>query len=400
MKIINNLQKDNRGASHHLLLPVIAVLMVAAIGGYVMTKSGSALTYNSNCLTRKPISYKSSKPYKKGLCIKKAQQALIAKKYLTKGSDSGVYDQKTNTAIKQFQSRNKLAQKGITKDTWKVLNNSNSVAADTSTAANNSSSTTTTTTTTSASSDNLDSKLKKEVAMMLVSSAENSSLNWRAQYGYIEDIGDGRGYTGGIIGFCSGTSDMLAMVQYYNTIAPNNALTPYIAALKKVDGTASHTGLGDAFVSAWKKAAQDPLFQKAQDYERDRVYFNPAVSQAKSDGLRALGQFAYYDAMVMHGPGDDAVSFGGIRAKAMKSAKTPARGGDEKTYLKAFLAARKAAMLTEAAHDDTSRVDTEQTTFLNAGNLNLNLPLNWSVYGDPFSLTEAKVNNYISTGKI
>ena len=36
--------------------------------------------------------------------------------------------------------------------------------------------------------------------MQLVSSAENSTLNWRAQYRYIGDIHDGRGYTGGIIG--------------------------------------------------------------------------------------------------------------------------------------------------------------------------------------------------------
>ena len=38
---------------------------------------------------------------------------------------------------------------------------------------------------------------KKDIAMQLVSSAENSTLDWKAQYGYIEDIGDGRGYTAG-----------------------------------------------------------------------------------------------------------------------------------------------------------------------------------------------------------
>ena len=40
---------------------------------------------------------------------------------------------------------------------------------------------------------NLDDPAKKDVAMQLVSSAENSSLDWRAQYSYIEDVGDGRG---------------------------------------------------------------------------------------------------------------------------------------------------------------------------------------------------------------
>ena len=57
---------------------------------------------------------------------------------------------------------------------------------------------------------------KKEFAMKLISSAENSSLNWRAQYRYIQDIHDGRGYTAGIIGFCSGTGDMLEVVRAFS----------------------------------------------------------------------------------------------------------------------------------------------------------------------------------------
>jgi chitosanase len=96
------------------------------------------------------------------------------------------------------------------------------------------------------------------------------------------------------------------------------------AALRKVDGTDSHAGLGSSFTSAWKTAAKDTVFQQAQNDERDRVYFNPSVNQAKSDGLRALGQFIYYDAIVMHGQGDDSVSFGGIRKTAMKKAKSTA----------------------------------------------------------------------------
>jgi chitosanase len=229
---------------------------------------------------------------------------------------------------------------------------------------------------------------KKDIAMQLVSSAENSSLDWRAQFGYIEDIGDGRGYTGGIIGFCSGTSDMLALVEYYTQQKSDNVLAKFLPALRKVDGTDSHAGLGSAFTTAWKKAAKDSVFQDAQEHERDRVYFNPAVKQAKSDGLRALGQFAYYDAIVMHGPGTDSVSFGGIRKTAMKKAKTPAQGGDEVTYLNAFLDARKAAMKTEEAHSDTSRVDTEQRVFLKAGNLDLNPPLKWKVYGDSYTIAK------------
>ena len=230
---------------------------------------------------------------------------------------------------------------------------------------------------------------KKEIAMRLVSSAENSSLDWRAQYKYIEDIGDGRGYTAGLVGFCSGTGDMLELVQYYTTLKPSNQLASFLPALRKVNGSASHAGLGDAFIAAWKSAAADPVFQQAQDHERDRVYFTPAVAQAKADGLGALGQFIYYDALVMHGPGNDSESFGGLRKAALAKAKTPAQGGDQKTYLSAFLDAREALMRTEAAHADTTRVSTAQRQFLSAGNFNLDAPLSWKVYGDSFSITTA-----------
>ncbi|MFJ8474177.1 chitosanase [Kitasatospora sp. NPDC094011] len=233
----------------------------------------------------------------------------------------------------------------------------------------------------------LDDPHKKDIAMQLVSSAENSSLDWRAQYKYIEDIGDGRGYTAGIIGFCSGTGDMLDLVRHYTDLKPGNVLARYLPALEKVNGSASHSGLGTPFVRDWATAAKDATFQQAQNDERDRVYFGPAVQQAKADGLRALGQFAYYDAIVMHGPGDGSDSFGGIRAAAMRKARTPAHGGDEATYLKAFLDARKVVMKKEEAHSDTSRVDTEQLVFLNARNFDLAPPLKWKVYGDSYSIS-------------
>ncbi|MEU1628629.1 chitosanase [Streptomyces sp. NPDC020096] len=232
----------------------------------------------------------------------------------------------------------------------------------------------------------LDDPHEKDIAMQLVSSAENSSLDWKAQYKYIEDIGDGRGYTGGIIGFCSGTGDMLQLVEAYTANKPDNALAAFLPALRKVNGTDSHAGLGQGFVNAWRAAAADPDFQQAQNDERDRIYFNPAVQQAKQDGLGALGQFIYYDAIVMHGPGDEGDSFSGIRKKAMSKAKVPAQGGNQTTYLNAFLDARKAAMKDEAAHSETSRVDTEQRVFLQQGNFDLRPPLAWKVYGDRYSI--------------
>ncbi|PRY31522.1 chitosanase [Pseudosporangium ferrugineum] len=223
---------------------------------------------------------------------------------------------------------------------------------------------------------------KRELAFQLVSTAENSTLDWRGQYGYIEDIGDGRGYTAGIVGFCSGTSDMLALVSEYTRRSPRNRLAGYLPALRTVDGSDSHAGLDPGFTTAWKRAAADPVFQKTQEDERDRLYFGPAVTLASSDGLRALGQFAYYDAAVMHGMS----GLRRIRAAAMRDVRTPKQGGDETLWLDEFLDVRVAEMRTEEAHTDVTRVETAQRAFLRAGNLDLNAPLAWRVYGDRFAV--------------
>ncbi|MGW7417814.1 chitosanase [Streptomyces sp. NPDC054863] len=224
---------------------------------------------------------------------------------------------------------------------------------------------------------------KKELAMRLVSSAENSSLEWRKQYEYIEDIGDGRGYTAGIIGFCSGTGDMLELVERYSAAEPGNVLEKYLPALREVNGSDSHQGLGPRFVRDWRRAAQDEGFEKAQNEERDRVYFDPAVRRAQQDGLGTLGQFVYYDAMVMHGAGGRD-GFDMIRRSALAKAAAPSRGGDQGAYLNAFLDVRRSTMKREAAHEDTSRIDTAQRVFVKKGNFSLRTPLVWKVYGDTF----------------
>lgn len=236
--------------------------------------------------------------------------------------------------------------------------------------------------------DGLAAPAKKDIAMQLVSSAENSTLDWKAQYGYIEDIGDGRGYTGGIIGFCSGTGDMLRVVERYAESRPGNALERFLPALRKVKGSDAHTGLGSPFTRAWAEAAGDTRFREAQDAERDASYFDPAVRRAKQDGLGTLGQFVYYDAYVMHGEADadGTTGFRTIRSQALDAARTPADGGDETAYLDAFLDARVDAIREEPSHSDTSRVETAQRVFLDRGNLDLDPPLAWKVYGDSYEI--------------
>ncbi|MEV0169761.1 chitosanase [Streptomyces sp. NPDC050803] len=225
---------------------------------------------------------------------------------------------------------------------------------------------------------------KKELALKITATAEFSSLNWRLGYGSVEDNGDGCGYTAGAIGFCTGTHDLLTLVERYTKAHPDNGLARYLPALRKVDGTDSHKGLDPGFTAAWQAEAKKPAFREAQDAERDRVYFNPAVRLAKLDGLGTLGQFVYYDAMVFHGPDPSANGFYGLRERALHEAKLPSRGGSEKAYLDIFLDLRKKAMKAKKPSTDTSRIDTAQRPWLYDGNQELSTPLTWQMYGEPY----------------
>lgn len=227
--------------------------------------------------------------------------------------------------------------------------------------------------------------LRKEV-FALVSSAENSTTDYTGQYAYIEDIGDGRGYTAGIIGFTTGTGDLLDVVNRYTELKPENALEKYIPALEEVNGTDSHEGLGDDFVKDWESAAQCEEMIQAQNDILDEQYMDPAMRYAQEDGLSPLGQYIYYDALVVHGSGDSEDCFEAIRDAALEKEQAPSEGGDEADYLMAFLDARVPVMQMEEAHSDLSRIDT-QRKFLEEGNFNLELPLEWTMYGDQYSLS-------------
>lgn len=231
--------------------------------------------------------------------------------------------------------------------------------------------------------------LRREV-FALVSSAENSSVNYTKQYSYIEDIGDGRGYTAGIIGFTSGTGDLLDVVKRYTKLKPDNPLKKYLPALKRVNGTDSHKGLGHSFEKAWKKAAKSSKMRQAQNDIVDEQYMDVVMKYAKKDGLSPLGQYIYYDACVVHGSGQGNDCFEAIRKKALKTEKPPSKGGDETSFLTAFLDARVPVMKLETAHSDLSRINA-QRKFLREKNFELKCPLKWTMYGDRFYLTEKQV---------
>jgi chitosanase len=149
----------------------------------------------------------------------------------------------------------------------------------------------------------------------------------------------------------------------------------------------SHALLGPAFTTAWATAAKTAQFQAAQRDERDRVYWDPALAAAKRDGLNRLGVYLYYDISVNHGPGTDPESFARIVADVKaKGHQSPVQGGNEVDYLRAIVAARDAVLRGWGNYQVDGR-STIGEKFLSEENLNLTLPLRWTVYGDAYSIT-------------
>lgn len=215
--------------------------------------------------------------------------------------------------------------------------------------------------------------------LSLVCIAENSSTKWWNSYNYCENIKDGRGYTVSIVGFCSGTGDLIQVVQKLQEINPKHVLVKYIPALKKVDGTKKTTGL-ESFPSDLKALGNnDNDWNTAVWAIIQKLYWNPAMEYASKRGLvTPLTKYVLYDTIL---------NFGDFDAFKKMSTKTPKDGGTESDWLTEFLKIKQATIQKDTSLGDTknNRVDM-QKALLSAGNVNLTSPMKVKCYGDSFTL--------------
>ena len=231
-------------------------------------------------------------------------------------------------------------------------------------------------------------------AARIVSTFENSTTE--IQYGYAEDIADGRGITAGRAGFTSGTGDLLEVVRRYAQQRLASGLADYLPALERVNGSDSTEGLS-GFPEVWKRTSEtDPLLNQIQDRVADELYFQPAMNHARQLGVAtALGQLIVWDTILQHGeghPSDDPDGLPAIMNDVLAEYGTVA--GNEAAWLANFLRVRRAHLLDpadaatrDAWRDSVSRVDALQS-ILDTGNLDLRPPLAWDVYGDSFVLDD------------
>jgi len=232
--------------------------------------------------------------------------------------------------------------------------------------------------------DDLEAPALRARAAMVTSTFENSTTE--LQYGYAQNINDGRGITAGRAGFTSGTGDMLIVISRYTQIKPVNALAKYIPALQKVQGH-SVTGLA-GLEAAWKQEAADARFRSVQDAVVDELYFNPAYSMAKRFGITsALGQAMVWDNCILTGCDYDGNSTGVslTRARIVMGGNV---SKNEAAWLNEFLNQALNQMLnyseggaTLDPEASTSRISAWRS-LLQAKKYNLELPMSWQAYGD------------------
>lgn len=218
---------------------------------------------------------------------------------------------------------------------------------------------------------------------------ENSRAEF--QYGYIEDLHDGRGYTAGRIGFCTGTGDLLEVVERYTALQPGNPLAAYLPELRRLATSASDRTSGlPGFERNWKRAATDPSFRTSQDEEVEQSYFLPALEVAKSVGAEtALSKGFLYDTLVQHGNGDDPDGLPALLLRAEHAAGgTPKSGVTEQIWLSTLMDQRLSTLLN-ATDPDTRAAWAESVdrvhayrSILISGNWNLDGPIHVRVYGD------------------
>lgn len=167
-------------------------------------------------------------------------------------------------------------------------------------------------------------------------------------YGVVENLNDGRGYTAGRAGFTTATGDAYLVVKRYTEEFPLNPLAPYLTRLQRLaNDEDGDTSTLSGFIDAWQDAAIDKRFQRVQDAVVDELYYRPAMTTGKTIGVTsALGRAILYDTIIQHGGGEDEDSLSALVRRTSQSLHgTPKTGVPETLWLATFLDLRRQNLL-------------------------------------------------------
>lgn len=198
-----------------------------------------------------------------------------------------------------------------------------------------------------------------DTILQLISLPENGTPKWYKQYGYIEFLGDGRGFTATIFGACSGTGDLYMIVDELSRLPGLSPackkLVGYKDALKRKQGD-DIKGI-EGMKGIIKELGDDPAWQEAVWKVYIKLYWKFALDFAAKRGAAAkrpgpkltsvVAKGFMVDTAINHGA--DMSSFAPILKRMAGDAK------DEQGWLRAFADAREKMLKSGYDDLDTSR---------------------------------------------
>jgi len=156
-------------------------------------------------------------------------------------------------------------------------------------------------------------------------------------------LSDGAGISYGVHQSTDRSNSLDSIVKRYIELGGTYAtqlqpFLPYLAANKSAAEPPKGPWSQETkdLISVLKAAGSDPKMQVAQSDVFDRDYFMPAVNISKQIGLtKPLSLLVVYDTCIHSGSG----GVGNIRSRLPEA--SPANGGEEKAWVKAYINARR-----------------------------------------------------------
>ena len=150
-----------------------------------------------------------------------------------------------------------------------------------------------------------------DTILSLISLPENSTTSWWTNYNFAKRLGDGRGWTVTIFGACSGTGDLVLILEELQKINPEHKLCKYIHPMKKTfgDDITGLENLGKDIVNMgddkeWQRAVWKIYIQVYWRFAND--FSNKTGSAATRTGPKMILPVTrgfMVDVAINHGPG-------------------------------------------------------------------------------------------------
>jgi chitosanase len=214
--------------------------------------------------------------------------------------------------------------------------------------------------------------LQKKNILRLTSIFENSNMEF--QWGYCENINDGRGYTCGISGFCSGTGDLVEVFAEYCWLRPDDKKAKDIYKILERtnnDDTSKLSELPKFFTDN----KDNDQFKSAQVVITNKLYVQGCNRICTTFMIRtALGVGQIFDACTNHGES-------GAKEIALRVGNLP-----EQEWITNFLTERKKILAADKTWKEAiDRINVYQK-LQKEENYDLKSPIKVKCYGDNFIL--------------